>query len=346
MRPSEAEKILLQKLFQHSLDKKVIDECSIKSLDQLTGDASTRRYYRVGTNSRTYVICLDKVFKSDEESSFLCVHRVLKQNSIATLKIYDYEGESGYFLEEDLGDNTLLKFSHSFSKNEEFKYYKRAVDELIRIQKIDLKTLPNSITSLSFDNEKLMYEVDFSLKHLFKVFYKTDGEYGRADLSINGIRDEFEKIIFELTSKDMLLTHRDYHSRNIMIKDDKDISIIDFQDARLGIPVYDLASLLDDCYYQLNFENKESLLQYYFNKLSTYYDGFKDYNEFKYYYDLMTLQRTFKALGSFAYIYRERGDDRYLKYIGYGIEKIKRVMLSYEKFYPLKKLIMRSYYEY
>ena len=49
-----------------------------------------------------------------------------------------------------------------------------------------------------------------------------------------------------------------------MVKND-DLVIIDFQDARMGIPQYDLSSLLDDCYYQLMPENKERLVKYYYD---------------------------------------------------------------------------------
>ena len=57
-------------------------------------------------------------------------------------------------------------------------------------------------------------------------------------------------IVRELAAEPRVLCHRDYHSRNLMLRGDR-LFIIDFQDARLGPDTYDLASLLRDSYVDL-----------------------------------------------------------------------------------------------
>lgn len=60
----------------------------------------------------------------------------------------------------------------------------------------------------------------------------------------------------------------------------------------------------------------------------------------------MALQRTLKAIGSFAYIYNTREDERYLKYIGFAIEKIKRFAIKEKEFEKLLSNLLSLYYEY
>jgi aminoglycoside/choline kinase family phosphotransferase len=158
------------------------------------------------------------------------------------------------------------------------------------------------------------------------------------------VYDEFQKIHGRLIEKEMVLTHRDFHSRNIMVKNDE-LIIIDFQDARWGIPQYDLVSLLEDCYYELDSTVKENLKKYYYNALESVVKDQGSFEEFCSLYDDMAIQRVFKAIGSFAYIYNKRSDVRYLKYIGFAMEKLKRIMLKSPKYDILRKSIFKFYYD-
>jgi aminoglycoside/choline kinase family phosphotransferase len=146
-----------------------------------------------------------------------------------------------------------------------------------------------------------------------------------------------------LASQKMVITHRDFHSRNIMVKGDE-YTFIDFQDARWGIPQYDLVSLLEDCYYDLKEENRQKLKRYYYDHLDPAIHGQKSYEEFELYYQDMLIQRVFKAVGSFCYIYNWRKDDRYLKYIGFAMEKIRKVMMNNPRYLDLKQRLFQHYY--
>jgi aminoglycoside/choline kinase family phosphotransferase len=128
-----------------------------------------------------------------------------------------------------------------------------------------------------------------------------------------------------------------------MIKDGEQI-VIDFQDARMGTPLYDLVSLLEDCYYQIDGENKKRLIEYYYNTYFKAFDSTKNFEQFKSLYDMMTIQRVFKAIGSFAYIYADRKDLRYIKYIGYAFEKVRSIMLHHEHFAKERKILSSLYY--
>ena len=120
--------------------------------------------------------------------------------------------------------------------------------------------------------------------------------------------------------------------------------IIDFQDIRMGLPQYDLVSLLEDCYYKLEDQNLEKLKSYYFKQyISIYTDQTRE--KFNKLYDLMTIQRTFKAIGSFSYLYVVKKKPNFLKYIGFGMEKIKHKLNKYSELNDLKERLFKDYYE-
>ena len=129
-----------------------------------------------------------------------------------------------------------------------------------------------------------------------------------------------------------------------MVKDGEFI-LIDFQDARMGIPQYDLVSLLEDCYYELSFDSREKLIEYYYENLPAEIHGQENFENFKCLYRDMALQRVFKAIGSFSYIYETRKDVRYVKYIGFAMEKLKCILLQDNKYEKLRKTLFGYYYE-
>ena len=146
----------------------------------------------------------------------------------------------------------------------------------------------------------------------------------------------------ELSSQKRVLVHRDYHSRNLMFKSNEQV-VIDFQDARMGTPLYDLVSLLEDCYYDLSFSNREDLKKYYYENFYRNFDT-KSYAEFLRLYDLMSIQRVYKAIGSFAYIYADRKDIRYLKHVGFAFEKLRKIMSKYPEMSEAKRILSGIYY--
>lgn len=345
MKPEATEKLFVESLFQRSIDEGKISSKEIKLVDRLTGDASTRRYYRVDTESESYVVCLDHAIRNPKlkKNEFIEVQKIFEGHKISVPKIYDQRLEKGYILEEDLGDVTFLKrLASTTNKEDQFNLYKKVIDELIKIHKIDPKDhFDQTFTKLSFDYSKLMYEVDFCLEWFGQKLIGID----QNDSRIVNLRKEYEVVCEKIAKQHMVVTHRDFHSRNIMVKG-KDLVIIDFQDARMGLPQYDVVSLLEDCYYELDRENVYKLKKYYWENFLEDKSIQKNFEEFESLYTLMALQRTLKAIGSFAYIYNSREDERYLKYIGFAIEKIKRFAIKEKEFEKLLSNLLSLYYEY
>ena len=58
----------------------------------------------------------------------------------------------------------------------------------------------------------------------------------------------------------------------------------------------------------------------------------------------MSVQRNFKAIGSFASFLNRRGNPGYLKYIGNTFENIRRTLLRYPEYSRLREVLFHYYY--
>jgi aminoglycoside/choline kinase family phosphotransferase len=340
----QSERLLVDELFSSSMEAGTISPLMDYEIEKLTGDAGTRRYYRVHKEHKeTYVVCLDNpIEEKSKKSSFLEVHELLDSRKVRVPILHDLNLQKGYYLEEDLGDVTLLKALAEADEKKEYEFYERAIDELIKIHSTSEADIKGKcFENLAFDFEKLLYEVEFTNKYFIGEFLGHDlwgAEKRRMD-------DLFTNLLTEISNQKRVLTHRDFHSRNVMVKNNE-LIVIDFQDARMGIPQYDLVSLLEDAYYEIGRQNKYNLKKYYWGNFLEDREFQSSFEEFERLYALMSIQRVYKAIGSFSFIHTTRGDVRYLKYIGFCFEKLRSVMTSLPEFRDLKNTLCKIYYEY
>ena len=100
--------------------------------------------------------------------------------------------------------------------------------------------------TIAFDVEKLTWELNFFVRHFLEAYRGVQ----LTDDERTALAAEWATIVEELAAEPRVLCHRDYHSRNLMLRDGR-LYLIDFQDARLGPNTYDLVSLLRDSYVDL-----------------------------------------------------------------------------------------------
>jgi len=356
MRPQfeEISKMMSQpRLDDESLKLWLKDSRELKSVKRLQGDASTRRYYRVvfSKSGESYILMKMEDFTDlGELLPFLEVQKFLTRVGVSVPNVYDFDPGLGVVLLEDLGDTTLLHRLKEVSNFEtERLIYQCAVDLLIDFQiNADPSKHPNEKVggfALRFDFEKLFWEVSFTIEHFYELYLKR--QLKNADRAV--LIDGFTDICNKIAEYPVVFTHRDYHSRNIMItgsdlRSRERAVLIDFQDARMGPPQYDLASLLKDSYYQLDEKQVEGLVGYYLNQYEERTGQKIDRTKFLYVFDLMCLQRSFKAIGSFASFLNRRSDATYLKYIGNTFESIRRILLKYPQYSALREVLFYYYY--
>ncbi len=290
---------------------------------KLQGDASTREYFRVRSGGSSFIICRDTALNgiAVDAYPFMIVYSLYRRHHIPVPEVYRVMPDKGLLLLQDLGDSMLETEFPRMSAGASAAVYHNLLDIMVRIHSIkkgEKELLP---FSLSFDREKLMQEFDFFIEHALKGYFGVI-----EDAVAHELRVEFTRISDILdVPQHFVLNHRDFHSRNIMLPAGVPY-IIDFQDSRMGLPVYDLASLLRDSYTGIGDNELKNLKDYYYHLSRENGVHGLTPGEFDYYFTIMAFQRNVKALGTFGYQitvmkrpHYERFIQRTLGYLGaYG----------------------------
>ncbi len=268
------------------------------SVTPIQGDASNRRYLRVSGHGETRIACIDPAFRdaSPETFPFLVVGKLLDRQGVRIPKLLAADSRLGAMLLEDCGDLMLQDEALQLDEGPLEARYRQVIDLLA-----DIQTIPKQQGaipfSLSFDHAKLMFEFDFFIEHALHGHFA--GIIGERE--VNLLRNEFEAITgLLLRPEHFVLNHRDFHSRNIMLSGNEPV-VIDFQDARLGLPQYDAASLLRDSYVTLDDRLAARLREYHFGILRERGALSMSREEYLRLFDLMAFQRNIKALGTFCF---------------------------------------------
>ncbi len=300
----------------------------------LAGDASSRRYFRVVAENDSWVLMDWDPFVDDGNYPFLNVLDHFAKNHVQVPNVIAKSPAEGLVMLEDLGDLTLeRKFWENQNQELILPFYKLTIDELLKIHYEASADRSDCVAfKVAFDTDKLLWEMNYGREHLLVKL---------CDIKFSSkVTSEIDKVFLNicetLHAEPKFIAHRDYHSRNVMIKLGK-MRVIDFQDARMGAIQYDLVSLLRDSYVDMDASIEQQLIDYYLagrmqvakkNNLAQI-----SRSEFDHVYEIQTIQRCFKACGSFSSFYNMRQDTRYLKYIH---NTLLRVRSSLEKFHEYK----------
>jgi len=285
------------------------------SFKEVLADASSRRYYRFYHKKGSLILMQRASFDINTDRFYL-TYNFFKKLKVNLPKLYYYDAKKGYMVLEDLGDLTI----QSLNINKETNYLSSVnlITQYQNNQNINVYPMTYSFTYAKFYNELIM------TKYYYIDKYKANITHNKKQLEFF-----FKELTTLIMQQKFCLTHRDYHSRNILVYNNK-IYLIDFQDARLGPYTYDLASLIIDPYANIEDKLSNYLIETYYN--NTKHEAYKNYilN-----YNLTCLQRALKILGSYAYQKIVNNNDTYLKYIPITIEKIKNIKKTFPKWETL-----------
>ena len=323
----------------------------------LCGDASNRRYYRLELNNApiSSLILMQLAdpegFKISEEAvsgaaadirelPFLNILRPLARSGIPVPVLHFYDEAAGLLYLEDFGDLTLFHACQRDGDSAVRKYYPLAVDTLVRIH---LQLTASGADdcqafSRSFDERLLTWEFEHFLE--YGIWVRRDNKPMYAD-DERAILQGFAVIAEWLAVQPRVFTHRDYHSRNLMVHGDR-LGVIDFQDALLGPATYDLASLLRDSYVALDETVVDEMIDRYVTGMCAGLepDGqerllLTNRAEFRRLFDFTSIQRNLKAAGRFVYIDRVKGNPKFLADIPRTLGYVRRNLEKYTELEPL-----------
>jgi N-acetylmuramate 1-kinase len=276
-------------------------------IEPLVGDGSPRTFYRIRWPERSYVLLWDPAWAFSKD--YFPHQAYLTQAGIPVPRFLKEDAKEGFLVMEDLGDE-LLQLRILKDPSQKLPWLTQAAVLLAQLHG-STYPVPASLpaSTRSFDQKKYSEELNFTLEHLSEKFL------GFAPPS-PAEREALNQYCADLASlAPTVFCHRDYHCRNLLVHKEG-LFMIDFQDARLGAPHYDLASLLYDAYISISDAERALLVQSYktalklfplFNEIA--WESFSDDLE------MVAFQRVVKAAGSFASFYTRFGKSTHLPYL-------------------------------
>jgi len=306
----------------------------------LAGDASLRLFFRVELPlSRKHPRGIVMVYPPGAEEEIDLFRRIgdcLSRAGLSPPEIFRLDPERGYIFLEDCGDDLLQEVVAGSPSARAEDLYREAVDQLLRMQEeITPASAPDCPAwERSFTGEKFKSELDFFLEETIS------GYYGKRITPAD--RDSFQRFFLsiaeEAASQPRVFCHRDYHSRNLLVRGEK-LRVVDFQDGRGGPYTYDLASLLNDPYVELPAELKPRLRRYYFSRSAAGRD--KKLLQFKKDFAIMTVQRLLKAAGTFGYMSVRAGKNDYAVYLPRTLKTVEEVLTEVPELNSLRSLLRK-----
>ena len=241
----------------------------------------------------------------------------------------------------DLGDKSF--YYSIISKKNKLNEYKLLIKLIIKLQKIKIKRIYKlgkfKVKLSKYTSNHLHKESDLFFDWYLKYTLKKKKTSKIKKL----LKTELNKIYKKLNFKNNTFVHRDFHVSNIML-DKKKLGVIDSQDAIIGNPLYDVASLIDDVRIKLSKDLQNNLFEFYY-KNSKYKK--ENIEKLKNDFDILSVQRNLKILGIFVRLSKRDNKLNYLKYLPYTWLLIERRMknpifdklnILFKKHLPLKKL--------
>ena len=290
----------------------------------LTKEGSDRFYTRVQTPHISWILACSPL---DQQKKFLLRLREFEKTDLKVPKLKAQDNIKGFLLLEDLGDQSLEK-KILRGNGGSISLYRRALEEVIKLQKGRYRALPR------FSKQDFFKEILWTEKYLIKGFlkWKAKEKNRRAYLK------EWEDLCGKLSSFPYKPAHRDYHSRNIFIKDNE-LYMIDFQDAGLFPRFYDAASLLYDVYIASPMKKQERRELFNYFLRNSLFPEKTVTKKIKEEWSITVIQRLFKACGSFAGFYCIKKQDTHLKYIKPALKLLKRQLKDREKYPAFLELV-------
>ena len=266
------------------------------AIEPLTGDASFRRYFRVRQGERSAML-MDAPPPAEDIGPFLRAARWLDANSMRAPAIHADDAHKGLVLLEDFGEARMRDYLDQWPGDED-ETYRAAVDALIELHQLP----PGPFLDYS------MSEYQREARLLIDWYCPAQ------NLAVDGqaYTEAWEEVMCQLLPRQRpgVTVLRDYHAENIMLLGSlQKQGLLDFQDALVGHPAYDLVSLLQDARREVSPQLEARMFDHYRSRTGV------DEAEFLADYARLGAQRNAKIVGIFVRLWKRDGKPRYLELI-------------------------------
>jgi N-acetylmuramate 1-kinase len=259
----------------------------------LEGDASFRRYFRIGCEDRKAML-MHAPPPHEDPKPFVDVTRYLLANAFRAPAIYAEDLSDGLLLLEDFGDRRMREHLDDHP-SDEHAVYRNAIDTLVKLEHAPAANIEPYDSAVYLREAALL------------------AEWYCPAMGIEIDNTAYDQLWADalaplLNGAPKVTVLRDYHAENIMLLDDGAQGLIDYQDALIGHPAYDLVSILQDARRDVSPQLEAEMLAYYRRAAAPDYD-------FDLHYALLGAQRNAKIIGIFTRLWKRDGKARYLDFL-------------------------------
>ena len=305
-------------------------QLDLDTLLPASADASFRRYCRIESKNSDFgtLIIMDAPPQHEPLNAFIQVDLLLSEAGLNVPQILEQNISEGFLLLNDLGNQTYLSQLNEETANH---LYHDATHALVQMQ---LASKPNVLPN--YDEALLQRELD-----LFPEWYlRKHLKFELTDLQQAQLKKSFGLILENNLAQAKVYVHRDYHSRNLMVTNQNNPGVLDFQDAVYGPITYDAASLWRDAYIAWPEERvMDWVIKFWEQGRKVGLPMPEDFGQFYRDFEWMGLQRHLKVLGIFARLFHRDGKEGYLKDIPLVLEYAIATANRYIELKPLARIL-------
>ena len=295
---------------------------AVSSIEPASQDASFRRYFRARIAGQDYIV-MDAPPPRENVRPFIKAAGLLRGAGMQTPLIHAADPEQGFLLLSDFGRRCYLDCLNPASAEALY------ADALAALARLQTRLDPATLDLPAYDERLLRTELGiFREWFLGKLLRLEPGADEAAALDA-----AWDALVASALEQPRVCVHRDYHSRNLMLVDERNPGVLDFQDAVIGPVTYDLVSLLRDCYVAWPSEQVAAWMdRHRAALLAACLIGAEDAARFPRWFDLMGMQRHLKAAGIFARLWLRDGKPGYLKDIPRTLNYVAEAAAAYPEF--------------
>lgn len=260
---------------------------------ELAGDASARRYLRLSEGDQT-VILMDAPPEIGEDTRpFATIATLLAANGLCPPAIRAHDPKAGLMVLSDLGPCDFARWLADQPADASL-LYRTATDVLLRLGEIEP---PDGLP-------RMTPAVGAAMIGIVGTHY--------SHTPVADLCAEMERALTRFAPDPTVLALRDYHAENLIwragLEGTARVGLLDFQDAFIAPPGYDLASLLRDA--------RRDVPPAIVDDCITYFAARGNMGaHFPATIACLGVQRNLRILGVFARLASEHGKTRYLRFM-------------------------------